>query len=95
MINKTEKKEDAYTVFANAPQATTLIPSNEGKRIASNLMSNITNYPADKDSAAHRDGNCDSVLILVRTLKDVSQRQETYFGFKFVTLLLSVYTNMQ
>lgn len=65
----------------NAPQATTLIPSNEGNGIASNPMSNITNYPADKDSAAHCDADCVSALILEKTLEDISLH-ETSSGFK-------------
>lgn len=64
----------------NAPQATTPIPSNKGNRIASNPMSNITNYPTDKDSAAHRDADCVSALILEKTLENIS-KQESSSGF--------------
>lgn len=66
-----KKKKEREDIFANAPQATTLIPSNEGDRIASNPLSNITNYPADKHSTAHHDSNYASALILVRTLGDI------------------------
>lgn len=75
-----KKKKEREDIFANAPQAITLIPSNERDGMASNPMSNITNYPADKDSAAHCNGNCASVPTLVRTLGDMCHGERHLLG---------------